>query len=399
MRAELDALKAEQTAVRAEQEREKFVAEAAGIHRPMRRESTSCQGATRRAVCWRSSKGGRRKGSMFKGGSPMGKATIGSTDIGDGMIMFQGMAYKDMGVAKRAREISAELRKHPKAKHGDIAKKALEMALAEKGRGSPCHSTSHLGSGVGHAGGAVAFGARLLPSPTSTIAKFRVVVGRERFDDRLVTNPANATALNYGRNFVGIDGRSDARRSQSRRYGIPRTSLIGIARATLKANTGMQPRATRLDTIRQMMAPCSRLLRRPRAACADWPLEQNKSSSADLQKRRRGAAYRSAWRVRRCRSRWLMDRSTNSTTETTPGSVSIPLGTCSRQGRSSGGGGAYAQRGGGGVDVTNSGNTRRVQPGLKARMAGSSIKAKQPGRGWALPATLNLATLAPLVGR
>jgi hypothetical protein len=74
-------------------------------------------------------------GSMFKGGSPMGKATIGSTDIGDGMIMFQGMAYKDMGVAKRAREISAELRKQePKAKHGDIAKKALEMALAEKGR-------------------------------------------------------------------------------------------------------------------------------------------------------------------------------------------------------------------------------------------------------------------------
>ena len=65
----------------------------------------------------------------------MGKATIGSTDIGDGMTMFQGMAYKDMGVAKRAREISAELRKQdPKAKHGDIANKALEMALAEKGR-------------------------------------------------------------------------------------------------------------------------------------------------------------------------------------------------------------------------------------------------------------------------
>lgn len=137
MRAELDALKAEQAAVRAEQEREKFVAEAAGIYSPDEaREHFKSQGATvARSVLAVLKKAGVGSGSMFKGGSPMGKATIGSTDIGDGMIMFQGMAYKDMGVAKRAREIRAELRKQdPKAKHGDIAKKALEMALAEKGR-------------------------------------------------------------------------------------------------------------------------------------------------------------------------------------------------------------------------------------------------------------------------
>ena len=141
----------------------------------------------------------------------------------------------------------------------------------------------HLGSGVWHAGGAVAFGARLLPSSTSTIAKFRVVVAASASDDRLVTNPANATALNYGRNFVGIsmgDRTLDAASQDA--TGFP-VQVSGIARATLKANTacskgdeaGYDPAD---DGTVQPITPSDRALLVPIGR-----FEQSKSSSADLQ--------------------------------------------------------------------------------------------------------------------
>ena len=47
-------------------------------------------------------------------------------------------------------------------------------------------------------------GRGFLPASTATLAKFRVVVAASSSDDKLVTNPANATALNGGKNFVGI---------------------------------------------------------------------------------------------------------------------------------------------------------------------------------------------------
>ena len=118
MRAELDALKAEQAAVRAEQEREKFVAEAAGIYSPDEaREHFKSQGATvARSVLAVLKKAGVGGEACSREAHRWARRPLG-TDIGDGMIMFQGMAYKDMGVAKRAREISAELRKQdPKGK-------------------------------------------------------------------------------------------------------------------------------------------------------------------------------------------------------------------------------------------------------------------------------------------
>jgi len=89
----------------------------------------------------------------------------------------------------------------------------------------------------GEAAAQTLFGRGFLPVSTASIAKFRVVVAASSSDDKAVCNPALATALNGGRNFVGIataDRTVDAAGQDS--SGIE-VQVAGIARATLKANT------------------------------------------------------------------------------------------------------------------------------------------------------------------
>lgn len=249
-----------------------------------------------------------------------------------------------------------------------------------------------------------------LPSSTSTIAKFRVVVAASASDDRLVTNPANATALNYGRNFVGIsmgDRTLDAASQDA--TGFP-VQVSGIARATLKANTacskgdeaGYDPAD---DGTVQPITPSNRALLVPIGR-----FEQSKSSSADLQSV--GVVLLTAQRGGfGPMSVAVADGTalTNSTTETTLGSVSIPAKYVQQAGQTfdiqarvdvtSGNGtdtltlkayiGSTLIGETVAVDVTNGGGDIGVfNLSLVARVAGSSGKAYAAGfAGLGVPAT------------
>lgn len=93
-------------------------------------------GVARAMVAELRKKGVSMSSAMFKGGTPAGKSAVGSTNASaTGLTMFQGMAYRDLDVASRARQIQAEIRaKEPTATNTDIATRALKQALSEKGR-------------------------------------------------------------------------------------------------------------------------------------------------------------------------------------------------------------------------------------------------------------------------
>ena len=130
-----DALKAEQAAVRAEQRAQKFVAEAAGIYSPDEAREHSKPGSDGGAQCAGGpQKAGVGREACSREAHRWARRPLEATDIGDGMIMFQGMAYKDMGVAKRAREISAELRKQDQRQSTATSPEALKWRARWKGR-------------------------------------------------------------------------------------------------------------------------------------------------------------------------------------------------------------------------------------------------------------------------
>ena len=122
-----------------------------------------------------------------------------------------------------------------------------------------------------------------LPASTASIAKFRVVVAASTSDDCLVTNPANASALNGGKNFVGIataDRTVDA--SGQDASGIE-VQVAGIARCSLKTSTackkgdecGYDPS---LDGLVEPITPQNRGRLVPIGR-----FDQSKSSSSDVQ--------------------------------------------------------------------------------------------------------------------
>lgn len=72
---------------------------------------------------------------MFKGGTPVGRAPLASAAADDEMTEFRGMHYRDIGLAKRARELAQAMAKSdPNMTNGQRAEAALKQALAEKGR-------------------------------------------------------------------------------------------------------------------------------------------------------------------------------------------------------------------------------------------------------------------------
>lgn len=123
-----------------EQERDvaAFVAESRDVYADdeARAQYQALGGSVARAMVAELRKKGVSMASMFRGGNPPGKSPIGSTNVSsDGLTMFQGMAYRDLDVASRARQIQAEIRaKEPTATNTDIATRALKQALYEKGR-------------------------------------------------------------------------------------------------------------------------------------------------------------------------------------------------------------------------------------------------------------------------
>lgn len=122
-----------------------------------------------------------------------------------------------------------------------------------------------------------------LPASTASIAKFRVVVAASTSDDCLVTNPANASALNGGKNFVGIataDRTVDA--SGQDASGIE-VQVAGIARCSLRTSTackkgdecGYDP------SLDGLVEPITALNRGRLVPIGRF--DQSKSSSADVQ--------------------------------------------------------------------------------------------------------------------
>lgn len=170
-------------------------------------------------------------------------------------------------------------------------------------------------------------GRGFIPASTASLQKFRVVVAGSSSDDKVVTNPANATVLNGGKNFVGIytgDRTADATGQDASGIEI---QVAGVARCSLKTNT------TCVKGDEAGYDPADDGLIQPITASNRGKLipigrfDQSKSSSTDIQSV--GVVLLSPLRAGNgALSVTIADGTayTNSTTETTLGSMSIPAG-------------------------------------------------------------------------
>lgn len=134
--AALKAMEERQAKAEAERDLAAFVAECAGIYsaEEARAQYAKLGGSVARLFVAEIRKVGAG-GSMFKGGTPVGRAPLASAAGDEEMTEFRGMHYRDISLAKRARELAQAMAKtDPHMTHGQRAEAALKAALAEKGR-------------------------------------------------------------------------------------------------------------------------------------------------------------------------------------------------------------------------------------------------------------------------
>ena len=134
--AALKAMEERQAKAEAERDLAAFVAECAGIYsaEEARAQYAKLGGSVARLFVAEIRKVGAG-GSMFKGGTPVGRAPLASAAGDEEMTEFRGMHYRDISLAKRARELTQAMAKtDPHMTHGQRAEAALKAALAEKGR-------------------------------------------------------------------------------------------------------------------------------------------------------------------------------------------------------------------------------------------------------------------------
>lgn len=134
--AALKAMEERQAKAEAERDLAAFVAECAGIYSAdeAKAQYAKLGGSVARLFVAEIRKVGAG-GSMFKGGTPVGRAPLASAAADDEMTEFRGMHYRDIGLAKRARELAQAMAKSdPNMTNGQRAEAALKQALAEKGR-------------------------------------------------------------------------------------------------------------------------------------------------------------------------------------------------------------------------------------------------------------------------
>lgn len=134
--AALKAMEERQAKAEAERDLAAFVAECAGIYsaEEARAQYAKLGGSVARLFVAEIRKVGAG-GSMFKGGTPVGRAPLASAAGDEEMTELRGMHYRDISLAKRARELTQAMAKtDPHMTHGQRAEAALKAALAEKGR-------------------------------------------------------------------------------------------------------------------------------------------------------------------------------------------------------------------------------------------------------------------------
>lgn len=134
--AALKAMEERQAKAEAERDLAAFVAECAGIYsaEEARAQYAKLGGSVARLFVAEIRKVGAG-GSMFKGGTPVGRAPLASAAGDEEMTEFRGMHYRDISLAKRARELAQAMAKSdPNMTNGQRAEAALKQALAEKGR-------------------------------------------------------------------------------------------------------------------------------------------------------------------------------------------------------------------------------------------------------------------------
>ena len=134
--AALKAMEERQAKAEAERDLAAFVAECAGIYsaEEAKAQYAKLGGSVARLFVAEIRKVGAG-GSMFKGGTPVGRAPLASAAGDEEMTEFRGMHYRDISLAKRARELTQAMAKtDPHMTHGQRAEAALKAALAEKGR-------------------------------------------------------------------------------------------------------------------------------------------------------------------------------------------------------------------------------------------------------------------------